>query len=76
MARELIDAIGEYLHAHVERDGHARAAAAFGVSRYTLWHFLERAQRASPATYLHHSPRVSTRRTQRQNSACTSAQRA
>ena len=42
--RELIDAIGEYLHAHVERHGHGRTAAAFGVSRHTLWRFLERGQ--------------------------------
>ena len=44
MERELIDAIGEYLHAHVERYGHGRTAAAFGVSRHTLWRFLERGQ--------------------------------
>ena len=44
MERELIDAIGEYLHAHVERHGHGRTAAAFGVSRHTLWRFLERGQ--------------------------------
>ena len=42
--RDLLDAIGEYLHAHVERHGHARTAAAFGVSRHTLWRFLEHGQ--------------------------------
>ena len=44
MERELIDAIGEYLYAHVERHGHGRTAAAFGVSRHTLWRFLERGE--------------------------------
>ena len=40
----LIDAIGDYLLAHIERRGHARTAEAFGVSRHTLWRFLERGQ--------------------------------
>ena len=40
----LIDAIGEYLHAHVACHGHVRTAEAFGVSRHTLWRFLERGQ--------------------------------
>lgn len=44
MGPELIDAIGDYLLAHVERHGHARTAEAFGVSRHTLWRFLERGQ--------------------------------
>lgn len=33
-----------YLNAHVARHGHARTAKAFGVSRHTLWRFLERGQ--------------------------------
>ncbi|MCY3507184.1 MAG: replication-relaxation family protein [Chloroflexi bacterium] len=44
MERELYYAIGDYLLAHIERHGHARTAAAFGVSRHTLWRFLERGQ--------------------------------
>ena len=44
MEPEVIDAIGDYLLAHVERHGHARTAEAFGVSRHTLWRFLERGQ--------------------------------
>ena len=44
MERELFDAIGDYLLAHIERHGHARTAEAFGVSRHTLWRFLERGQ--------------------------------
>ncbi|MXZ89795.1 MAG: hypothetical protein F4Z07_13305 [Dehalococcoidia bacterium] len=44
MERELYYAIGDYLLAHIERHGHARTAEAFGVSRHTLWRFLERGQ--------------------------------
>ena len=44
MEPKLLDAIGDYLHAHVQERGHARTAAAFGVSRHTLWRFLERGQ--------------------------------
>ena len=44
MERELYDAIGDYLLAHIERHGHARTAEAFGVSRHTPWRFLERGQ--------------------------------
>ncbi|MYD65369.1 MAG: hypothetical protein F4X26_05225 [Chloroflexi bacterium] len=44
MEPELTDAIGDYLLAHIERNGHARTAEAFGVSRHTLWRFLERGQ--------------------------------
>ena len=44
MQPELFDAIGDYLLTHVERHGHARTAEAFGVSRHTLWRFLERGQ--------------------------------
>ncbi|MCY4640892.1 MAG: hypothetical protein OXC94_11215, partial [Chloroflexi bacterium] len=40
----LIDAIASYLLAHVERHGHAGTAEAFGVSRHTLWRFLDRGQ--------------------------------
>jgi len=52
--RELIDAIGDHLHAYVERHGHGRTAEAFGVSRHTLWRFLERGQpgRALPRAVL------------------------
>ena len=41
---ELFYAISDYLLAHIERHGHARTAEAFGVSRHTLWRFLERGQ--------------------------------
>ena len=44
MEPDLYDAIGDYLLAHIERHGHARTAEAFGVSRHTLWRFLERGQ--------------------------------
>lgn len=44
MEPELVDAIDDYLHAHIERHGHARTAEAFGVSRHTLWRFLELGQ--------------------------------
>ena len=44
MEPELSDAIGDYLLAHVERHGHGRTAEAFGVSRHTLWRFLERGE--------------------------------
>ncbi len=44
MEPRLADAIGDYLLAHIERHGHARTAEAFGVSRHTLWRFLERGQ--------------------------------
>ena len=44
MERELFYAIGDYLLAHIERHGHGRTAEAFGVSRHTLWRFLERGQ--------------------------------
>ncbi len=44
MEPELVEAIGDYLLAHVARDGHARTADAFSVSRHTLWLFLERGQ--------------------------------
>ena len=55
MERELIDAIGDYLHTHIERHGHTRTAKAFGVSRHTLWRFLERGQpgRALPRAVMH-----------------------
>ena len=44
MEPDLTDAVGDYLLAHIERHGHARTAEAFGVSRHTLWRFLERGQ--------------------------------
>lgn len=44
MEPELIEAVGHYLHAHTERHGHARTATTFGVSRHTLWRFLDRGQ--------------------------------
>ena len=54
MEPRLADAIGDYLHAHIERHGRTRTAAAFGVSRHTLWRFLERSQagRALPRAVL------------------------
>ena len=42
--RQLIDAVGEYVHAYVERHGHGCTEEAFGVSRHTLWRFLERGE--------------------------------
>ena len=54
MEPRLVDAIGDYLRAHIERHGRTRTAAAFGVSRHTLWRFLERGQpgRALPQAVL------------------------
>ena len=54
MEPRLADAIGDYLHAHIERHGRKRTAEAFGVSRHTLWRFLERSQagRALPRAVL------------------------
>ncbi len=54
MEPRLVDAIGDYLHAHIERHGRGRTAAAFGVSRHTLWRFLDRGQvgRALPQAVL------------------------
>ncbi|MCY4393076.1 MAG: hypothetical protein OXE43_13670 [Chloroflexi bacterium] len=64
MEPELIDAIGNYLLAHVERHGHARTAEAFGVSRHTLWRFLERGQpgRALPRAVMSSQDDLSLRR--------------
>ena len=57
MERELYYAIGDYLLAHIERHGHARTAEAFGVSRHTLWRFLERGRpgRALPRAVMAHA---------------------
>ncbi len=54
MEPRLADAIGDYLHAHIERHGRKRTAEVFGVSRHTLWRFLERSQpgRALPQAVL------------------------
>ena len=54
MEPRLADAIGDYLHAHIERHGRKGTAEAFGVSRHTLWRFLERSQagRALPRAVL------------------------
>ena len=54
MEPRLADAIGDYLRAHTERHGRKATAAAFGVSRHTLWRFLERGQagRALPRAVL------------------------
>ena len=41
---ELIDAIWDYLNASTQRHGHQRTAERFGVSRQTLWRFLDRDQ--------------------------------
>lgn len=43
-APELIDAIWDYLDACTKKHGHQRTAERFGVSRQTLWRFLERDQ--------------------------------
>ena len=49
-----IDLIRTHLRAHAWRQGHGRTAERFGVSRQTLWRFLERDQvgRARPRTVL------------------------
>ena len=54
MEPRLADAIGDYLRAHIERHGRKRTAEVFGVSRHTLWRFLERSQagRALPRAVL------------------------
>ncbi|MYA51944.1 MAG: hypothetical protein F4X89_00415, partial [Dehalococcoidia bacterium] len=54
MEPRLADAVGDYLRAHIERHGRKATAAAFGVSRHTLWRFLERGQagRALPRAVL------------------------
>ena len=54
MEPRLADAIGDYLRAHIERHGRGGTAGAFGVSRHTLWRFLERGQagRALPQAVL------------------------
>ncbi|MCY3881063.1 MAG: replication-relaxation family protein [Chloroflexi bacterium] len=54
MEPRLADAIGDYLRAYIERHGRKRTAEAFGVSRHTLWRFLERSQagRALPQAVL------------------------
>ncbi len=51
---ELVDTIWDYLNALTRRDGHQRTAERFGVSRQTLWRFLERDQvgRALPRAVL------------------------
>ena len=41
---ELIDAIWDYLNVCTQKHGHARTAERFGVSRQTLWRFLDRDQ--------------------------------
>ena len=54
MEPRLADAIGDYLRAHIECHGRKRTAEVFGVSRHTLWRFLERSQagRALPRAVL------------------------
>ena len=44
MEPRLLHVIGDYLRAHTERHGRGCTAATFGVSRHTLWRFLERGQ--------------------------------
>ena len=39
---DLIDTVRAYVRAYVWRHGRDKSADAFGVSRYTLWRFLER----------------------------------
>ncbi len=41
---KLTGEIRSYLRAHAWKHGHAHTAEAFGVSRHTLWRFLERGQ--------------------------------
>ena len=41
---ERIDAIWDYLNACTQQHGHRRTAERFGVSRQTLWRFLDRDQ--------------------------------
>ena len=41
---ELLGQVRDYLRAHAWKHGHGRTAKAFGVSRHTLWRFLERGQ--------------------------------
>ena len=41
---ERIDAMWDYLNACTRRHGHGRTARSFGVSRQTLWRFLDRDQ--------------------------------
>ena len=65
--RELLGEIKAYLHAHARKHGHVRTAEAFGVSRHTLWRFLERGQpgRALPRAVMAQAgkpPRRSRRR--------------
>ncbi|MYJ74441.1 MAG: hypothetical protein F4089_04760 [Gammaproteobacteria bacterium] len=54
MEPRLADAVGDYLRAHIERHGRKATAEVFGVSRHTLWRFLERGQagRALPRAVL------------------------
>ncbi len=51
---ERIDSIRTYLRAHAWQHGHQRTAVQFGVSRQTLWRFLERGRvgRALPRAVL------------------------
>ena len=51
---ELCDAIRRYARAHQRRHGQKKTAETLGVSRYTLWRYLERghAGRAVPAAVL------------------------
>ena len=52
----LSGAIGDYVRAHQRRHGQAKTAEALGVSRHTLWRFLERGHsgRAVPAAVLNY----------------------
>jgi len=51
---ERIDLVRTHRRAHAWRKGHGRTAERFGVSRQTLWRFLERDQvgRSRPRTVL------------------------
>ena len=52
---DLDDAIRDYVRAHQRRHGQKNTAETLGVSRHTLWRYLERGQagRAVPAAVLH-----------------------
>ena len=53
----LTGAIGDYVRAHQRRHGQGKTAKALGVSRHTLWRFLERGHtgRAVPAAVLNYA---------------------
>ncbi len=44
---QLIGEIRDYLRAHAGKNGRLRTAATFGVSRHTLWRFLDHDQQGT-----------------------------